>query len=60
VAPYGGDPWKLDSPDYSALVEAAWEIIKEQENYRKGARRRAEQVFGLDQMVQGYLQALRG
>lgn len=60
VVPYGGDPWRLDVPDYNALVEAALDIIHNQEVYRKGARQRAEQEFGLDQMVQAYLHVLAG
>lgn len=58
VVPYGGDPWKLDSPDLPALAEAAREILQNQDAYRRAARLRAEQVFSLEQMVQGYLDAL--
>jgi glycosyltransferase involved in cell wall biosynthesis len=58
VVPYGGDPWRLEPPDLPALVEAAAEILKEQERFRQAARRRAETAFGLDAMVEGYLEAL--
>jgi glycosyltransferase involved in cell wall biosynthesis len=57
VVPYGGDPWKLDTPDVQALVDAAVEILQNQEIYRQAARLRAEETFGLDKMVRGYLQA---
>jgi glycosyltransferase involved in cell wall biosynthesis len=58
IAPYGGDPWKLDPPDISALAEAAGEVLANQDAYRQGARQRAEQAFGLDHMVSSYLQVL--
>ena len=60
IAPYGGDPWKLDSPDISALGRAALEVLQNQPEFRSGARRRAEEVFGLDAMVDGYLKILLG
>ncbi|MBT3389239.1 MAG: glycosyltransferase family 4 protein [Chloroflexi bacterium] len=58
VVPYGGDPWKLDKPDISALAEAAVEILLHQEKFRPAARVRAEAAFDLDAMVDGYLRAL--
>lgn len=58
IALYGGDPWKLDPPDISALAEAAADVLQNQPNYRQGARQRAEQAFSLDQMVDDYLQVL--
>jgi glycosyltransferase involved in cell wall biosynthesis len=60
VVPYGGDPWRIDPPDSGALIDAAVDILQQQETYRKGARQRAEEVFALDQMVQSYLQVLQG
>jgi glycosyltransferase involved in cell wall biosynthesis len=60
VVPYGGDPWRLDKPDVSALAGAALEILACQEIFRRAARKRAEAAFGLDQMVEGYLDALLG
>lgn len=58
LMPYGGDPWKLEAPDIDGLAEAANSIIKDQTGFRKGARSRAEEAFGLDHMVEGYLDAL--
>ncbi|HJX41528.1 MAG TPA: glycosyltransferase family 4 protein [Anaerolineales bacterium] len=58
LAPYGGDPWKLETPDIEGLVQAAAEVLAEQDRYRRGARARAEQAFGQERMVQGYLDAL--
>jgi glycosyltransferase involved in cell wall biosynthesis len=58
IVPYGGDPWKLDAPDIAALSRAAAQVCQDQERFRLGARQRAEEAFGLDRMVAGYLQAL--
>jgi glycosyltransferase involved in cell wall biosynthesis len=60
LAPYGGDPWKLQPPDVPALVEPALEILGDQPRFRRAARERAEQLFGLDRMVDEYLEALLG
>jgi len=58
LAAYGGDPWNLDSPDMEALVKAGLEVVSDQPRFRSGARARAELAFGLDRMVDGYLEAL--
>ncbi len=58
VVPYGGDPWKLDPPDVPALAQAALAILADQPRFRAGARQRAEAAFGLDQMVEKYLDML--
>ena len=58
VASYGGDSWKLDPPDLDGLARQAAEILADQEYFRLQARRRAEAMFGLDAMVEGYLAAL--
>jgi len=60
IVPYGGDPWRLQPPDLPALAEAAIELFEGQARYRAGARRRAEAHFGLDVMVEGYLETLLG
>jgi len=60
LAPYGGDPWKLDRPDVPALAQAAAEILQDQERFRAAARQRAEAAFGLDRMVEKYLEVLLG
>ncbi len=57
VVPYGGDPWNLEAPDIPALAAAAAEMLAGQERFRAAARARAEAVFGLDRMVDGYLEA---
>jgi glycosyltransferase involved in cell wall biosynthesis len=58
IIPYGGDPWKLDQPDIQALASGAIDILVQQTTFQRGARRCAEQAFGLERMVDGYIQAL--
>lgn len=58
LAPYGGDPWKLEPPDVDGLAQAAAAVLAELEAYRLGARQRAESAFGQERMVEGYLRAL--
>jgi glycosyltransferase involved in cell wall biosynthesis len=60
LVPFGGDPWKLDRPDVPALALAAAEILQNQAHFRAAARQRAEEAFGLDWMVQRYLDVLLG
>ncbi len=58
LASYGGDPWKLDAPDLPALADAAAEILSAQGRFRLAARRRAEEAFDLERMVERYLEVL--
>lgn len=58
VVPYGADPWKLEEPDLNALSAEALEILQNQERFRAGARQRAVEAFGLDEMVARYLAVL--
>lgn len=60
VVPYGGNPWKLDPPDIDALAAGAEQILANHPGLRAGARQRADQAFGLDAMVDAYLEALGG
>jgi glycosyltransferase involved in cell wall biosynthesis len=57
---YGGDPWKLDPPDLPSLARAAAEILQDNPHFRLSARRRAEEAFNLDTMVDRYLDVLLG
>jgi glycosyltransferase involved in cell wall biosynthesis len=59
LAEYGGDPWLLEKPDVEALLEAALEVVANQERFRTGARQRSVEMFGQDQMVNGYLAAFK-
>ncbi len=58
VVPYGGDPWKLEPPDIPVLAQAALAVLADQPRFRGGARLHAETAFGLDQMVEKYLDFL--
>jgi glycosyltransferase involved in cell wall biosynthesis len=60
IAPYGGDPWRLDPPDVPALAQMAEEVLRDQARFRQAARQRAEAAFGLDTMVDAYLAELLG
>jgi glycosyltransferase involved in cell wall biosynthesis len=60
LVPYGGDPWKLDPPNLGALASAAAEILAGPERFRRAARLRAEEAFGLDRMLERYLDVLLG
>lgn len=54
---YGADPWRVEGPDLEALAEGAQRILGNLDEFRRRARARAEDQFGLDQMVSGYLEA---
>ncbi len=58
VVPYGGNPWKLESPDIPGLAAATVQMLEELPRYQAGARARAESAFGLDAMVEKYLDVL--
>jgi len=58
VAPWGSNFWKLEPPDIPALADAAMRILQDQEHFRAAARARAEAEFGLDRMVERYIEAL--
>ena len=54
IAPYGGNVWNLDKPDIHALADCASQVLNKQEEFRLGARARAEEAFSLDEMVKKY------
>jgi glycosyltransferase involved in cell wall biosynthesis len=58
LAPYGANQWKLAKPDISALVDRAVEVLEDQPRFRSFAREQAELKFGLDKMVDEYLNVL--
>ena len=60
LVPYGGDPWKLDPPDLPALLRAAGDILENNNTFRCSARQKAVSAFGLELMVDRYLQVLLG
>lgn len=60
VAPYGGNYWKLEPPVVEPLADAAQEVLNRQQDFSAAARKRAEELFGLDTMTEKYLKALVG
>jgi len=60
IAPYGTDPWKLETPNVETLVEMAGAVLRDLPRYRENARRWALERFKLDDMVEKYLQVLLG
>ncbi len=59
IVPYGGDPWQLEEPDLDSLVDAGLEIAQNQLSFRIAARKRAEEEFDAQRMVDQYLEMLR-
>jgi hypothetical protein len=55
---YGGNPWKLDTPNIPSLAAAAMQMLSDLPRYQAGARARAESAFELDAMVDKYLEVL--
>lgn len=60
VVPWGSNFWKLEPPDIGILANATLRIFAGQEQFRRAARARAEAAFGLDQMIDRYLEILLG
>jgi glycosyltransferase involved in cell wall biosynthesis len=60
LADYGGDPWKLEPADIAGLAQAAKEVLESPTRFRAGARKRAERIFGLEAMLDGYIAAIEG
>lgn len=60
IISYSGNPWRMDPPDIHALADAAAEVLDGLDEFRRGARAQAEGTFGLDHMVERYLEVLLG
>ncbi len=60
IAPYGSNAWKLESPEVNGLVVGAESVLREWPKFSAAARQRAESAFGLEMMVDKYLEALLG
>lgn len=58
VVPYGADYWQLEKPHIAPLAQACVAILRNNAAYRQEARSHAEAHFGLDAMVESYLEAL--
>jgi len=55
LADYGGNPWRLDIPNITGLVNAATDILADLPTYRKSARIHAETAFDLEHMLDAYI-----
>jgi len=58
LAAYGANPWKLEKPNIQALADVAEEVLLNNELFRTSARAQAENILGLDKMVDAYLKVL--
>ncbi len=58
VAPYGANPWRLQSPVAGPLARGLAFILQNQAQFRAGARARAEAAFDLEAMTEKYLEHL--
>ncbi len=59
VAPFGGDPWNLDPPDFDGLAKASLDILADPGHFRSAARGLAESTLGVEKMAEAYLSVLR-
>lgn len=58
IVSYGTNVWKLETPIYEPLADAAVEVIENNTHFRKAARERAERLFNIETVVDRYLDAL--
>ncbi len=60
IAPYGSNSWKLEVPNMAGLAAGAETVLKDWSRFSAAARKRAEAAFGLEMMVDKYLDVLLG
>jgi glycosyltransferase involved in cell wall biosynthesis len=60
IGPYGSDSWRLEPPQVAGLVDGAANVLTNWPRFSLAARQRAEKMFGLEKMVDRYLEALLG
>lgn len=58
IVPYGGDYWKLETPDLGGLTQAGITVLQNQSQYRQAARKRAEAGLDVQKVVADYLAVL--
>ncbi len=58
IVSYGANHWQLEKPEITLLADACARILLNNKPYRQAARRRAEESFGLDPMINSYLDVL--
>lgn len=59
IVDYGGDPWKLDSPNDANLKEGILKIISSYEVYANNARAHSVENFSLEILVEKYINILK-
>lgn len=60
LADYGGNEWKLDKPDISALADSALEVLNNRNQYSLNARQHATAEFDIEDITDQYLDVLLG
>lgn len=55
IVSYGGDPWSLSNPDVGALEGAILKAFASYETLSNGARKRAQENFSIELMIEKYL-----
>ena len=55
LVPYGGNPWRLEDPDFLALCDGIEEVAANISQFSSAARRTAEERFSLTHMVDTYI-----
>jgi len=60
VGAYGSNSWRLEKPDVAGLVQGAEMVLNDWPRFSLAARKRAEDLFGLERMVDQYLEVLLG
>jgi glycosyltransferase involved in cell wall biosynthesis len=58
TVPWGSNYWNLEPPQVEPLAQIARQVAEEQDRYRPAARTRAEAAFGLERMVDRYVEVL--
>lgn len=59
IVPYGGDPWKLETPNYQGLADAIAKIAENYEYYSINARKTAEEKYNINMIVDKYISVIQ-
>jgi hypothetical protein len=60
ISLYGGNIWNLEDADVNLMAVQLSDCLEQLKEKGRNARIRAENLFGLDQMVEKYLAVLLG
>lgn len=58
IVDYGGNPWKLDTPDYQGLIDAVIKISTNYNFYAANARKLAVERYNIDTIVNQYINVI--